>query len=85
MGGVVDPKIHPLTHAHVLVQSLLRRTSLILAHRIPPFKVIGTDPDRSATYELKFHSNGLAHTVYEINGDFSPKMYFFHLGVRRPI
>ena len=33
------------------------------------FKVIGTDTDRSATYNYR----GLSRTVFEINGDFSRK------------
>ena len=40
-------------------------------------KVIGTDADRSATYNLTFHSNHapITRTVSEINGNFSQTQF----------
>ena len=56
---------------------------LKLTPRVPPLKVtkvIGTDTDRSAIYDLilTFHATtGLSYTVSEINGDFSRKSQKF--------
>jgi len=54
-----------------------------LTARVSPFKVtkvIGTDTDRSSTYDFlsTFHNLNLSRTVSEINGDSVENRNFFH-------
>jgi len=85
VGAWLTPRNTPLPTCVILLNLVILRQTvwalLSTSSRAPPFKVIGTDTDRSAAcdYLLTFRSNHepISYRFFRINGDFHRKSQIF--------